>query len=293
MSAPVSPSETVLSHTSSRQRICSSRLAKHHRILLVEEPVFAPDETQKPDAIVSEALPNLFVLTPRAAYIGVIDERLDYDLIAQMAEAYPEVQFLMCGPVVKVDPAHLPQSPNLHYPGQQAYSDLPRILKMCDICIMPFAQNDATRFISPTKTLEYMATHRPCQGQSKTFQIAEVKVSIPDVVRFYSDIVYLAETPDQFLKQVAAAFDEPSHERARRRQREEKIRAEQACDAIADNMETLMQKEWSQTPAGRKQRTQDLAAALPAASGKTFPARQSFERSSTYSNTAVGGIGGE
>jgi len=220
---------------------------------------------------------------PRATYIGVIDERLDYELIAQMAEAYPQVQFLMCGPVVKVDPAHLPQGPNLHYPGQQTYADLPRILKGSDICLMPFAQNEATRYISPTKTLEYMATHRPI-----------VSTSIPDVVRFYSDIVYLADTAEQFLPQIAAALAEPSHERARKQRREEKILAEQAWDAIADSMDTLMLAEWSKTPIGKTQRTAERAAALSPSSAKSAPVRQSTERSVTSGSKAnATGLGGE
>ena len=148
----------------------------------------------------------------------------------------------MCGPVVKVDPASLPQAPNLHYPGQQQYADLPRILKGTDICLMPFAMNDATKFISPTKTLEYMATHRPI-----------VSTPIADVVRFYSDIVFLADDHEGFVAQIGAALSEPAHERARKRQREEKILAEQAWDAIAENMETLMQREWVKTAAGKVQ----------------------------------------
>ncbi len=186
---------------------------------------------------------------PRAAYIGVIDERLDYELIAKMAQAHPGVQFLMCGPVAKVDPAHLPQAPNLHYPGQQQYADLPRILKGADICLMPFAMNEATRFISPTKTLEYMATHRPI-----------ISTPVADVVRFYSDIVYLADDHEGFITQIGAALQESAEDRARKRQREDKILAEQAWDAIADNMETLMLREWSKTTAGKQQATARRAA---------------------------------
>jgi glycosyltransferase involved in cell wall biosynthesis len=223
------------------------------------------------------------ISSPRATYVGVIDERMDYELIAQMASAYPEVQFLMCGPVVKVDPAHLPQSPNLHYPGQQTYEDLPRILKGSDVCLMPFAQNDATRYISPTKTLEYMATHRPI-----------VSTSIPDVKRFYSDIVYLADSPEEFVQQIAAAFDEPAHERARRRLREEKILAEQAWDAIADSMETLMQAAWSKTPAGKSQRASARAASLPAKSTLPSTVRPAGARVVAYGDAAnITSKGGE
>jgi UDP-galactopyranose mutase len=189
---------------------------------------------------------------PRATYIGVIDERLDYDIIGAMAAARPDVQFLMCGPIVKVDPASLPQAPNLHYPGQQSYDDLPRILKGTDVCLMPFARNDATKFISPTKTLEYMATHRPI-----------VSTPIKDVERFYSDIVFLAADANTFVSQIDAALNEPAVERARKRVREEKILAEQAWDAIADNMRTLMRREWEKTPTGRAQVVADRLASLP------------------------------
>lgn len=219
---------------------------------------------------------------PRATYIGVIDERMDYELIAQMADAYPQIQFLMCGPVVKVDPESLPKRDNLHYPGQQTYADLPRILKGSDICLMPFARNDATRYISPTKTLEYMATHRPI-----------VSTAIPDVVRFYSDIVYLAETPEQFVQQIAVAMNESEAERARKRRREEKVLAEQAWDAIADAMETLMQKEWSKTPVGKAQNLAGRKQALPVA-GKTGPVRQPADREAPHDNVTDSAIlGGE
>jgi len=218
--------------------------------------------------------------SPRATYVGVIDERMDYELIAKMADAFPQIQFLMCGPVVKVDPAQLPQRPNLHYPGQQTYQDLPRILKGSDICLMPFAQNDATKYISPTKTLEYMATHRPI-----------VSTSIPDVKRFYSDIVYLADTAEEFVQQIAAAFEEPAHERARKRLREEKILAEQAWDAIADSMETLMQSAWSNTPVGK---AQAAAARVSIKSAGKSSVRQTGARVSSYGEAAnITAKGGE
>lgn len=192
-------------------------------------------ETAEPDWMAS-------IARPRATYIGVIDERIDYEIVAAMAAARPDVQFLMCGPTAKIDPADLPAAPNLHYPGQQSYADLPRILKGSDICLMPFAMNDATRYISPTKTLEYMATHRPI-----------VSTSIKDVARYYSDIVYLADGADQFVAQIDAALNESVASRSLKRRREEKILAEQAWDAIADSMENLMMAAWGRTPAGKRQ----------------------------------------
>lgn len=203
-----------------------------------------------PDTTVPEWMASL--PGPRATYIGVIDERMDYDIIEHLAQQRPNIQFLMCGPVVKVDPKDLPQAPNLHYPGQQKYEDLPRILSGTDVCLMPFARNEATRYISPTKTLEYMATHRPI-----------VSTPIRDVERFYSDIVYLAETPGEFVRQLDATLQEPASERARKRRREERILAEHAWDAIAENMHTLMQQQWHKTPVGRAQQTAPLRSRTP------------------------------
>lgn len=113
---------------------------------------------------------------PRIGYSGVIDERFDSDLIRAVAEARPDWHFVMLGPVVKIDPATLPRGPNLHYLGAKAYADLPAYFSAWDAAIMPFARNDATRFISPTKTPEYLAAGRRV-----------VSTSIRDVVRSYGE----------------------------------------------------------------------------------------------------------
>ena len=98
---------------------------------------------------------------PRLGYYGVIDERIDTDLIARIADSHPEWQIVLVGPVVKIDPATLPQRHNIHYLGQQPYKALPHFLAGWDVCLLPFALNESTRFISPTKTLEYMAAELP------------------------------------------------------------------------------------------------------------------------------------
>jgi UDP-galactopyranose mutase len=98
---------------------------------------------------------------PRVGFYGVLDERLDLSLMANVAYLLPMVQFVYIGPVVKIDPATLPQAANIHYLGQQPYEMLPAFLKGLDIAFMPFALNQATQFISPTKTLEFMAANKP------------------------------------------------------------------------------------------------------------------------------------
>jgi UDP-galactopyranose mutase len=111
---------------------------------------------------------------PRIGFFGVIDERLDRDLVARVADERPDYQLVLLGPVVKIDPAALPRRPNIHWLGQKAYAELPSYLAGWDVAMMPFALNRATRFISPTKTLEYLAAGVPV-----------VSTAIADVVEPY------------------------------------------------------------------------------------------------------------
>ncbi len=128
------------------------------------------------------------------AYVGVIDERLDYALIEAIATAFPHDHVLLAGPVVKVDPALLPQRTNVHYTGRLAYDTLPSLLAGVDVALMPFARNRATASISPTKTLEYFAARTPV-----------VSTPIADVVAAYGEIVYVAEGPAAFSAAIERA----------------------------------------------------------------------------------------
>jgi UDP-galactopyranose mutase len=132
--------------------------------------------------------------SPRAGFFGVLDERLDAALLAETADRRPGVQFVLIGPVAKIDPATLPRRPNIHYLGAKPYGALPDYVAHWDVALMPFARNAATRFISPTKTPEYLAAGLPV-----------VSTAIPDVVRCYGGLeaVHVAETPTAF----AAAID--------------------------------------------------------------------------------------
>ncbi len=103
---------------------------------------------------------------PRLGYCGVIDERMDLDLVAAAAASHPEWQFVLLGPVVKIDPETLPRLPNLHYLGLKTYEELPAYLAGWDGALMPFAHNEATRYISPTKTPEYLAAGLPVASTS-------------------------------------------------------------------------------------------------------------------------------
>lgn len=136
---------------------------------------------------------------PRLGFFGVIDERMDIELLRQIAEARPDWHLVMIGPVVKIDPATLPQRENIHYLGGKNYQDLPAYLAGWDLAMLPFARNESTRFISPTKTPEYLAAGKPV-----------VSTSIRDVVRPYGDmkLVRIADTPEEFVAAAQKAMQE-------------------------------------------------------------------------------------
>ncbi|QJR81681.1 NAD(P)-binding protein [Alteromonas pelagimontana] len=125
---------------------------------------------------------------PKLGFYGVIDERLDLNLIAALADANASWQIILVGPVVKINPDTLPQRANIHYFGQQPYQALPQFLTDWDLCLLPFALNESTRFISPTKVLEYMAAQLPV-----------VSTAITDVVLPYGDIVAIGHDTAQFI----------------------------------------------------------------------------------------------
>jgi glycosyltransferase involved in cell wall biosynthesis len=129
--------------------------------------------------------------SPIVGYFGVVDERLDLDLIEQTAAQLPEVSFVFIGPVVKISESDLPILPNIYYLGMKAYQTLPNYLKAFQIAMMPFALNDATKYISPTKTLEYMAAGKPI-----------ISTRVRDVEREYSTSVHLVSTAAEFVEEV-------------------------------------------------------------------------------------------
>ncbi|OYD97339.1 UDP-galactopyranose mutase [Nostoc sp. 'Peltigera membranacea cyanobiont' 210A] len=136
---------------------------------------------------------------PRLGFFGVIDERMDIELLAGIAEARPDWHLVIIGPVVKIDPANLPQHENIHYLGGRDYKQLPAYLAGWDLAMLPFARNESTRFISPTKTPEYLAAGRPV-----------VSTSIRDVVRPYgeSKLVRIADTVSEFVIAAEQAMQE-------------------------------------------------------------------------------------
>ncbi len=148
---------------------------KHFDKVLDANTIIAPDLADLP--------------RPIFGYIGVVDERLDYELAARLADETPNGSVVYVGPWTKVDPAKFPQRPNLHWLGGRDYSELPTYAKGFDVCMMPFAINEATEFINPTKALEYMATGKPI-----------VSTAIEDVVLQFSEAVEIGDSHEEFIR---------------------------------------------------------------------------------------------
>ena len=144
---------------------------------------------------------------PRLGFYGVIDERMDYALLEGVAIARPDWQLVLLGPTAKIEVSALPRQANIHYLGMKTYAELPAYLAGWDVALLPFAQNAATRFISPTKTPEYLAAGKPV-----------VSTPIRDVVRPYGEagLVHIAGDIPAFVAAIAQALTEDSVERQAR-----------------------------------------------------------------------------
>ncbi len=184
----------------------------------------------------SEPADQAAIPHPRIGYYGVIDERLDTELLAGLADLRPDWQFVMVGPVVKIDPRELPQRANIHYLGGKSYDELPAYLNGWDVAMMPFALNDATRFISPTKTLEYLAARKPV-----------VSTAIADVVHPYGTggLVSIAGCAAEFVGhcETALAGEQGTdwHERV------DSVLESTAWDATWERMKALIDRTHTQS----------------------------------------------
>jgi glycosyltransferase involved in cell wall biosynthesis len=138
--------------------------------------------------------------SPRIGFFGVIDERMDTSLLEEIARIRPDWHFVLIGPVVKIDPATLPRYENIHYLGAKRYKELPAYISGWDVAMMPFAINESTRFISPTKTPEYLAAGTPV-----------VSTPVQDVVTGYGDkgMVYIADNAADFVTAIQHALELP------------------------------------------------------------------------------------
>jgi UDP-galactopyranose mutase len=233
------------------------------------------------------AVPSTIAHLPRPVlgYYGVIDERIDLELLREAAIARPDWSFVMIGPVAKIEIVDLPRQPNIHYLGQQPYSQLPNFLKGMDVCLMPFALNEATRYISPTKTLEYMAAHKPI-----------VSTPIADVVRNWGHVVRTARNAEAFVAAIEAALAETAVTRAVRIAQEEDLLADYAWDNIAAQMRGHMETAMRQKQNGYQngQANVWLKKQLPNATPTApFPSTPVPASTTTGRSSTVGTMGAE
>jgi glycosyltransferase involved in cell wall biosynthesis len=170
---------------------------------------------------------------PRLGFAGVIDERMNLNLINQIAQTRPDWHIVLIGPVAKLNPDELPQNPNIHYLGMKPYSDLPSYMAGWDVAIIPFAHNKATQFISPTKTPEYLAAGLPV-----------ISTSVRDVVRTYGSpgFVHIADTAEEFIVNVDRILSGTLKEDKDRLDRIDNHLAENSWDRTWDSMMDLIQK---------------------------------------------------
>ena len=172
------------------QSLYEAKQGSHHAVHAFPSSIDRDHFMQARTFADSEPADQKEIPHPRLGFFGVVDERFDIELLRDVASAKPEWNFVIIGPVVKIDPAALPQLSNIHYLGPKSYNDLPSYIAGWDVALLLFARNEATRFISPTKTPEYLAAGKPV-----------VSTSIRDVVRPYgeNDLVQIADTEHEFI----------------------------------------------------------------------------------------------
>ncbi len=178
------------------QSLYEAKRERHPRVYAfpssIEQAHFAHARQAQADPDDQAAIPH-----PRMGFYGVLDERFDIELLRDIAGARPDWHFVMIGPVVKIHPDELPKAVNIHYPGMKSYEELPRYLAGWDVALLLFALNESTRFISPTKTPEYLAAGKPV-----------VSTPIRDVVRPYGDagLVHIAGTVEEMESAITRAL---------------------------------------------------------------------------------------
>ncbi len=214
-----------------------ARKDRHPRAHCFPSGVDVEHYRQTEDASLEIPAPAAWIPRPRLGYFGVLDERIDWPVIARIAQERPQWHWVLVGPTAKVFPHEIPGGPNIHYLGQQAYADLPAFLKSFDIATMPFALNEATRSISPTKTLEYLAGGKPV-----------ISSSVPDVVAGYTGVVEIVDGADAWMHSLAAMLDESPEQQQARRERAAPLLEQASWDSIADRMWALIEEQMAQRP---------------------------------------------
>lgn len=152
-----------------------------------------------------EPMDQIHIPHPRVGYHGIIDERINFTLLSEMADLKPDYQFVMIGPVMNIDGEKLPQRKNIHFLGKKDYHSLPLYLAGWDCAIVPFLLNEETQLLNPTKTAEFLASGTPV-----------VASAIKDIVSSYAqeDLVVIAHTAEEFINSIEMAISQNSNQEA-------------------------------------------------------------------------------
>ena len=230
----------------------------------VDSAHFAPERVGHDASDERNAAAELLgdIPSPRLGFFGVIDERLDIALLTALADARRDWHLVMVGPIVKIDPRLLPDRANIHWLGMQSYARLPHLAASWDVCLLPFALNESTRFISPTKTLEYMAAGKPI-----------VSTAIRDVALLYSDVVRIAADTPSFIAACNELLAESRHEREARVRRMAETVSRYSWDKTADTVHRLIECAYQPVPSARQIPLSSTSCDAPSSSGKLEFAR--------------------
>lgn len=168
---------------------------------------------------------------PRFGFFGLIDQRFDPVAVSLLADAHREWQIVLVGPIANIDLRSLPRRPNIHYMGERPYAELPQFISGWDVCLLPFAVNAATRFVSPAKVLEYMAAGKPI-----------VTTALPDVVEPFGHIVHVGRHAQSFVAACERALGEPMAIREKRVAMMRNVVKATSWDATAEKMLSLVEE---------------------------------------------------
>lgn len=238
---------------------------QHPRVMCLPDAVaaahFAPD-AQRPHSVQAMHAGSLqrHLSAPRLGWFGVIDRRLDLDLLAQIADAHPQWSLVMVGPVVGLDASRLPQRANIHWLGVQPYSVLPHLLEGWDLCLLPFVIGAATRQLCPAQALEYMAGGKPV-----------LCTPLHDVAWMFSDSVAIAERGPPFIAACEALLAESPAQRAQRALQMMATVSASSWDRSAQAVHEMLHTALASRRRGAASASIEYAAA-PAALAATAPA---------------------
>jgi glycosyltransferase involved in cell wall biosynthesis len=141
---------------------------------------------------------------PVLGFYGTIQDRIDFELLAHLAERHPEWTIAMLGNV-RVDTSRLARYPNIRFLGSKPYSELPNYCRGFAVGLIPYLLTETTIHANPIKLREYLSAGLPV-----------VSTALPEV-SYYRDYCQLARDPIEFEQAVAAAVREDTPELRRRR----------------------------------------------------------------------------